>query len=107
MAVARILLALLVALSVAMLPAAGGAAMVQKPAETSVSEPMHDCCPGHTDQAMDCASMAGCALKCFSFSGYVVSELGAPLMLARVLPVRASQAVHSRAVAPPFRPPRG
>src|SRR4051794_2211872 len=106
MPVARTFLAFLIALSVAILPAAGGAAMVQKSAEISVSGPMHDCCPGQTDQAMDCASMAGCALKCFGFSGPMVSELGVPAMLARALPLPASQAVHSRAAAPPFRPPR-
>ena len=106
MAVARTFLALLVALSVAILPAAGGAAVVQKTVDASISEPMHDCCPGHDDKAMDCASMAACALKCFSFSGGSVTELLFPLKLASQKPPRVRDAGPSQAGTPPFRPPR-
>ena len=105
MAVARTFLALLVALSVAVLPATGGVAVVQKTVDASISEPMHDC-PGHGDKAMDCASMAACALKCFSFSGGSVTELLFPLKLASQQPPRAREAGPSQAGTPPFCPPR-
>ena len=97
MGLVRTILAVLIALSVAMLPAAGVAAFKPKPATTdmqamdmSASEPMHECCPGMacpSDKAMDdCGSMAACALKCFSYAGSVSSPLGYSLKLAEVNP---------------------
>jgi len=103
---ARTLIAVLVALSVAMLPAAGGLAMVQKQTETAVSEPMHDCCPGQQDKAMDCGSMAGCALKCFSFAPGLIAELLVPVSFASAVPLGANRSVPSQPGALPFRPPR-
>lgn len=114
---ARITLAMLIALSVAMLPAAGIAAFKPKSSATdmqgmemSASQPMHDCCPGEVspgDKAMDdCGSMAACALKCFSYAGGVWSPLGYSLKLAELVPPCQSDAVHSQIGSPPFRPPR-
>ena len=74
MSIGRTILALLVALSVALLPAAAGAGVsVKSPAQADMSamEDMHDCCPkaNPCDKAMDdCGTMATCALKCFSFA---------------------------------------
>ena len=118
---ARTILAILIALSVAMLPAAGAAAFTPKSApmnmqamQMSASEPMHDCCPGEANpnnnpnnKAMDdCGSAAACALKCFSFVGGVRSPLGYSLTFAERVPPRQSDAVRSLTGSPPFRPPR-
>ena len=123
MALARTILALLIAASVAVLPAAGAAAFKlksQDATEMSASEPMHDmsmhdasmhdCCPPEAnpcDKAMDtCASMATCALKCFSGVTFASSPLSFPLTLASVMPLFESGDFHSQTGSPPFRPPR-
>jgi hypothetical protein len=114
---ARTILAILIALSVAVLPAAGVAAFKPKPPgmdmqgmEMSASQQMHDCCPGEasrSNKAMDdCSSMAACALKCFSYARGVWSPLGYSLKLAELVPPWQSDAVHSQIGSPPFRPPR-
>ena len=110
MRIARTILALLIAASVAMLPAVAGAALKVKSMETaemSVSEPMHDCCPHPCDKTIeDCLSMAACALKCFGFAPTSFSQLAHPLMLASTMPDFASGVLHSQTGHPPFRPPR-
>jgi hypothetical protein len=110
MAIGRTIVAFVVAASVAMLPAVGGAAVKVKSAELSASEPMHDCCPDPAqpcEKAVgDCTSMAVCALKCFSFAGTGLSEFLFPLIgVKRVLSL-ASNPLHSQTGSPPFRPPR-
>ena len=112
MRVSRIVLALLIALSVAVLPAAGGVAAVAKSAEmagTAAIDDM-DCCP-HTpnpcDKAMDRAScMATCALKCFTFGGAAESTVFFSSQQARLCPASATNPFNSRTGSPPFRPPR-
>ena len=118
MALARTILALLIAASVAVLPAAGAAAFKLKSqdatemsaGESMQDEPMHDCCPPEAnpcDKAMDvCASMATCALKCFSGATFGSSPLSFPLTLASVMPLFESGDFHSQTGSPPFRPPR-
>src|SRR5262249_39534394 len=112
MAIVRTILAMLIALSVAMLPATGGAAFTlkaQDSAEMSAAEPMHDCCPPKANPcdktADDCGSMAACAMKCFGYTGSI-----SPLMY---LPAHAdavslfdSNGLRSQTGSPPFRPPR-
>ena len=112
MAIARTILALLIALSVASLPAAGAAAFKLKPhdmAEMSASEPM-DCCPpaaNPCDKAMgDCASMAACMVNCLSYAGGMSSPLVYPVTLAALMPLFESGVLHSHTSSPPFRPPR-
>jgi hypothetical protein len=118
MRLCRTILALLIALSVAMLPAAGGAALVAKSADMSMSESdmsmsesmsMQDCdhavMPCH--KGMDaCQSMAACALKCFNFSQSGVSILRFPLVLTDRLFASAEAPAPSQPSSPPFRPPR-
>ncbi len=118
MAFARTILAFLIALSVVMLPAAGGAAFKLKlqdgseqvGVEMSAVEPMDDCCPHMANpcgQAMDdCGSMATCALTCLSFAGGVSSPLVYSLTLATILPLFESGGFRSQTSSPPFRPPR-
>src|ERR1043166_3869435 len=108
MRIARTILALLIAASVAMLPAAAGAGLKVKSTETaemSVSEPMDDCCPHPCDKAVDdCLSMAACA--CFGFATTSFSQLVYPSVLASMMPAFASGVFHSQTGHPPFRPPR-
>jgi hypothetical protein len=118
MAFARTIWALLIAASVALLPAAGAAAFKlksQDATEMSAGEsmhdgPMHDCCPpaaNPCDKAMnDCGTMATCAMKCFSSSAVASSPLSFPLELAGVMSPFESSDFHSQTGSPPFRPPR-
>jgi hypothetical protein len=113
MAFARTIWALLIAASVALLPAAGAAAFKlksQDATEMSATEPMHDCCPPEAnpcDKAMDdCGTMATCAVKCFSCSTFASSPLSFPLQLAGVMAPFECSDFHSQTGSPPFRPPR-
>ncbi len=113
MGLARTILAAMIALSVALLPAAGGAVAGLKAADVSVSEPMHDCCEHGAmpcDQAQkavdDCMSTAACVLKCFNFSGIASSSMLIAQAESTIEPVRVSQLVGSQTGCPPFRPPR-
>lgn len=112
MELGRILLAFLIALSVAMLPVAGGVGAVMKSNETTEMAAMEDmdCCPHKTnpcDKAVDgCSSMAVCALKCFSFSGTLSSPVVFPSHVAQLNPVFGTNPFNSQTESPPFRPPR-
>ena len=111
MNVGRTILALLIALAVALLPAAGGAGVKSPaPAGMSVMEDMPDCCPQKTDpcaKAMDdCAAMATCALKCFSFAGAASSIIVFPSTFASLAIPLAANPFASQPGSPPFRPPR-
>ena len=112
MAFVRTILALLIALSVAWLPAAGAAAFKFKShemTEMSASEPMDDCCPSAADPCKgmpDCASMAACMVNCLSYAGGASSPSVYPVALAAVMHVFESGILHSQTTNPPFRPPR-
>ena len=113
MGIGRTILALLVALSVAMLPAAGGAGVSVKspePADMSMMEDMTDCCPHKAnpcEKAMDdCAAMATCVLKCFSFAGTLSSIIVFPSAGAKMAAFFANNPFSSQTGSPPFRPPR-
>ena len=120
MKVARTIFALLIALSVAVLPAAGGAAAVAKSTEMSDMAAMADsetaaiddmdCCPhpaNPSDKAMDkSACMAMCALSCFTFGGADVSAIIFPPHQARLIWALATNPFNAQTGSPPFRPPR-
>ena len=111
MTVLRTIFALLIAASVATLPAAGATAFKLQPQEApemSASEPMHDCCPPAADPCdkADCASMATCALPCCSYLGAGASPLVYPTMHADLIPLLPSDVLPSHMGSPPFRPPR-
>jgi hypothetical protein len=125
MSIGRTILALLVSLSVAILPAAAGAGMsstspdradMSMTEDMSINEDMSmtadipDCCPPKAnpcDQAMDnCGSMATCALKCFSFAGTSSSIILFPATFAKVTAPLEHNPFSSQTGAPPFRPPR-
>jgi hypothetical protein len=103
----RALLVVLVAMSVAMLPFAGGMARAMSH-DTSLTAPQADCCPhGKPCEKNDCGSLAGCALKCFNFAGITVSGVvSKPNAEAVVSPALAGLTPHSNLTAPPLPPPR-
>jgi hypothetical protein len=115
MRIGRTILALLIALSVAMLPAAAGAGVSSKSPEMAdmdagdMSSAMEDdCCPHKANPCAmdDCGSMATCALKCFSFSGASSSIIVFPSTFAKVATPFAANPFSSQTGTPPFRPPR-
>jgi hypothetical protein len=112
MDIGRTILAVLIALSVAILPAAGGAGVSGKspePADMSMTDDM-DCCPHKAnpcEKAMDdCAAMATCVLKCFSFVGTLSSTIVFPSACAKMATFFANNSFSSQTSSPPFRPPR-
>jgi hypothetical protein len=112
MNIGRTILAVLIALSVAILPAAAAAAVSSQSlaaAGMSMTDDM-DCCPHKTnpcEKAMDdCGAMATCALKCFSFAGTLSSALLFPLARAKMAVFFACNSFSPQSGSPPFRPPR-
>jgi hypothetical protein len=125
MRLVRAILAVVIGLSVAMLPAAGFAAPVinsaaQGPSEaepakmtTSSEMPaaMHDCCPDKTegqpcDPSNDHCPMAFCAAQPVSIASAAVFQLDFPIPVANLLPIPVDQVVSLHSGSPPFRPPR-
>src|SRR5437868_7672501 len=107
MNIGRTILALLIALSVAMLPAAGGAGLGLKSTDMAEMSDMADmdCCPHKTnpcDQMDGCASMATCALKCFTFAGSPSLPFVYPLALADQMPLLQSSDFRPQTSSPPF-----
>jgi len=116
MRLGRTFLAIMVALAVAMLPATGGFAAGSYAMKVSASEAVPDCGHQHHHPAPigktqkrtnDCASMAGCALKCFNFTGLAFTGIALASPAGTVLdPIRASDDIPPRMEGLPFRPPR-
>ena len=114
MRIGRTILALLIAVSVAMMPAAAGAGIGAKspPAEISAADMPAvegNCCPHKAnpcDRADDCGTMATCALKCFSFAGTSLSTIVFPSKFAKIAVPFAGDSFLSQTGRPPFRPPR-
>ena len=111
MSLVRTILVCLIALSVAMLPAAVGIGIPSKSADAIEMSSMEDmdCCP-HKANACDrmdgCASMATCVVHCFSFAVTSVPLPSVALTLADNMPVLQDSNVDSQSGSPPFRPPR-
>jgi hypothetical protein len=132
MRIGRTILAVLIALSVAMLPAAAGAGSRSSPpvdvssdmattdmpssdmsaadmAAMDMSAMEGDCCPHKAnpcDKADDCRTMATCVLKCFSFVGTAWSTIAFPSSFATLAAPFADKSFPSQTGSPPFRPPR-
>jgi hypothetical protein len=118
MHIGRTVLALLIALSVAMLPAAGVVGADAKSmdmggmvgmTDMSAMEGM-DCCPHEaipSDKSTNgCTCMAMCALSCFSFAEAAWSPVIFPSDAADLTPAFEVNSFSSLAGSPPFRPPR-
>ena len=113
MKIGRIILALMIAVSVAVLPAASGVGPVMKSTDTAADMAAidgMDCCPHKVnpcDKAMDgCASMVACALTWLTFSDAASSPVIFPLHLAQLNPALGTTPLNPQAGSPPFRPPR-
>src|SRR5438876_10804035 len=110
MAFARTILALVTALSVAVLPAAGGAVVNAKSydAEMIAAGSTDDCCPDNRcdNAAHKCGSMATCPLHCFNFVGGQSSPLVYPRSVRHFVPILESVGFCTQAASPPFRSPR-
>jgi hypothetical protein len=113
MGLARTILAIVIALSVAALPATAGCISVAKSAPQTVQSAMPDDCdhhgspPAHGSKGMDdCASMGLCAIKCFNYAGTVLPHVVLAPTRSAPQPVAASDLVVSQIGSPPFRPPR-
>jgi hypothetical protein len=114
--IGRTVFVLLVALSVATLPAAVGFAASVKTTEMSVSDTTPDCGHRHhhnapSDQTQktthDDACMAACAVACFGFSATEFPGFAFPSPISTALKlVRTSDHVSSQIANLPFRPPR-
>jgi hypothetical protein len=110
MAIARTLSALLIALSVALLPVASAAARTAAPAEMSMSDGDHDCCPNAVqpcDMTKDgCMSMAACGLLTSTLSEPANPVVAFPLIASSALPLTVSEVLDSGASGPPLHPPQ-
>jgi hypothetical protein len=128
MQIAKIILALLVSFSVAIVPAAGGAATLTQGAlaaatsqptsvdasgmtsdQMAMDQPMDDGCPREKapcDQGKNCASTLMCAIHCFNFTAVEGSEIIFLLTVAGKILPSMERAGPSAIGAPPFRPPR-
>lgn len=117
----RTMLALMIALSVALLPQAGSVAFIVKSAphaasesmamETDASDVMDECCPDHgkskpCDQPTDRCPMVFCAVQPVNLAATDPFRFDFPMTAATPLPLPADQVVALHAGSPPFRPPR-
>lgn len=119
----RPILAVLIAISIAVLPASAGLMAAAKGSEPAMSATapmsMPVDCPHHgigqstgsdhskgSKTADGCASMIGCAVSCFNYAGTQVPALTLAAASFRIQPVPAADLVVSNRGSPPFRPPR-
>jgi hypothetical protein len=127
MNVARAILAFVITVSLAILPAAGHAGVAVQPVDVAATDQsvQHehsmaathdaaamdamDCCPHKTDTSKkaidDCAAMAGCVL-CTGFLGTAPLGLNFVLLLSSRAFSPPTDPLPSQAGSPPFRPPR-
>jgi hypothetical protein len=111
MSAGRTILVALIALSLAMLPAASSVAHA-KSLEGLISAVPSDCCQhskpcNHQKTSDGCGSKIGCALKCFNFTGIIVSgAVSKPNAEALARLALPSLGLNSNPTAPPLPPPR-
>jgi hypothetical protein len=112
MNIGRPILALLIALSVAMLPAVASDANLAvkstdmtETADMAAMEDM-DCCPHKAKPCDHCWSMATCQLTHFGFFATSASDIIFPSAAASLSPLSGANAFHPQEGNPPFRPPR-
>ena len=114
LSVGRAILAIVISLSVAILPATVGYAVNAGILEMSASAVMPDCDHGHgasgdpmQKPAHDCACMAACALSCFNFTATACSDITFSSSASAALkPVHTADKLPVQMANAPFRPPR-
>jgi hypothetical protein len=102
MAAVRTILAAMIAMSVAMVPAMGGAAVSTKPVEMAMSDnaDMPCCTPD------DCKGSITCALKCFNFVGAIFpATVSLPHLVDAAPPSFVDGELHGHVRSPPTHPP--
>ncbi len=120
----RTMMALVIALSVAMLPAAGAAVSIVKSSPQVATEMMAedmtmssdmpsamDCCPDSAkdkrcDHPNGQCPMAFCAVQSINLALATAFRFDFPLVAGNPLPIPVDQVVTLRGSSPPFRPPR-
>ena len=110
----RTILAIVIGLSVAILPATAGYTASAAISEMSASAAMPDCDHDHgasgdptQKPAHDCACMAACALSCFNFTATACSDITFSSSTSAALkPVRTADKLPVQMASAPFRPPR-
>jgi hypothetical protein len=106
MTLVRTILAALIALSVAVLPATGTAIVVPSDLQAGMTDqPDMPCCP--YGNAQDASKLAACALKCISLVGvFFPSTAVMPLYSIGGAPARvAEHPLHEFSQPPPTHPP--
>jgi hypothetical protein len=99
----RVILVVLIASSVAMVPAAAGAVCSTMPVEMSMLDHADMPCSNVPD---DCKGSVACALKCFNFVGAIQPHIIIlALQLDSALPSFANGALHPHVSSPPTHPP--
>lgn len=97
----RTILAVVIAISVAMVPAAGGVAIPTKPVEMSMADQADmPCCASD-----DCKGSIACAFKCFNF---VAATFPATIPLSHIVdgpPAFFADGTLHGHVSPPAHPP--
>ncbi|MGB7259700.1 MAG: hypothetical protein WBD48_16620 [Pseudolabrys sp.] len=98
----RTFLAVLIAVSIGMVPATGGAAVSTKPVEMSMSGHAGvPCCPPD-----DCKDSIACALKCFNFVAlFSPAMILAPPLAGAARPFFAERELPGHVRSPPTHPP--
>lgn len=98
----RIILVALIAISIALVPIAGGAVVSIESIEMSVPDQadMPCCAPD------DCKASMACAVKCFNFIGVVIPAMVLlPTVVTAAPPFFAQGALHEHVRSPPTHPP--
>lgn len=116
----RTIMAMVIALSVALLPVSGAAVAVVKSSEQSTSADtsmpagmsvgMDECCPDHAKPCPqagdDCQSMASCSTLSVNLANLTDPEFKYPALTGNPLSVLEERAIPHLGGSPPFRPPR-
>jgi hypothetical protein len=103
MLIARVFAAVLIAVSIAVLPAAGAAAILISHVEMTISQgpDAPPPCASH-----NCKDSIACALKCFNFVAAGPGPMPFPAYaLDGAIPVCATAALHAYVSSPPTHPP--
>lgn len=100
--IGRSLLAALIALSVAMVPAVGGAAALSNSADMAMSDRADMLCCKTVD---DCKNPAACALKCFNYSDVILLPVALLPRTPDIKSPMASEALRGFVGRPPTHPP--
>jgi|SRR5665213_576659 len=107
MHIVHTILAALIAISVAIVPATGGATASTKPVEMSMPDNADmPCCPGCNDQDSSKGSVA-CALKCINFVGAVLPAMVVPQprLVDAAPPSFVGRVLREHMSSPPTHPP--